>query len=224
MDNGRDPVDLWLNAGLRYVELPTGTRALIRLPQADMIVRKGAMPSELRAMALKFATTGVALDALTPDDVDRFMAMKNVLIAYALRYLYVGDAPDGIEPPHDDPSGDPAWTPVTLSAADIEEAEVDGDDLGALGAIVLRQQTPNQITAFSRRDRGLMKPAEAARVADGEGGETVAAYAEFRGDRRGARAGDDGGNVGDEAERAARDRRPGHGARTRRSSLAPADR
>jgi hypothetical protein len=221
---GQQALDQWMNRGLRQVTLPTGTRLQIRIPSADFLLRSGTMPQELRAMAVKFASTGISLEELDDAAIEQFLHMKNVLVAWSVRAIYTGDA----ELTDPVPNDDPGWQPITLTVGQIENAELDADDLGALASIAMRQQTPNQITAAVWRDLGLVSGETLddaiARSEREEDGPTVG---EFRGVREhdgSADAGADGEDVGMPAESDGRDPRSRDRARVRRSTVDQADR
>jgi hypothetical protein len=180
-----DMIDRWRNKGLRQVTLPSLTRMKIRIPSGDMLVRSGAMPQDLRALAIQFATAGIELEKLDETAIDQFLKMKNVLIAWAVREIYTGEA-EFTERLQDD---DPDWQPISISADEIDDAELDGDDLGALAAIVMRQRTPNQVTAAVWQDEGKLD----RRTLDNFLKDEAPTVGSFRGDRGGAGSADAGG-------------------------------
>lgn len=206
-----DLIDRWRDAGLRQVTLPSLTRMKIRIPAADMLVRSGAMPQDLRDVAIKFATSGISLEELDPEQIDQFLQLKNVLIASAVRELYTGDADFTDRIPNDDP----AWMPISIRAEDLDGSEIDGDDLGALAAIVMRQRTPNQVTAAVWQDEGKLdrRTAEDFDAAERARGETVTPFPRVPSDERGADAGADGEDVELPAESDGRDPRSSRRAR-----------
>lgn len=211
----RDAIDRWMNAGLRQVTLPTGTRMKLRIPAAEQLIRHNVMPQDLRELAVKFASTGLVIEELTPDDLEQFLKMKQVLVAWSIREIYAGDAPI-TEKVADD---DPAWQPIEISADEIDAAEIDADDLGALTSIVLRQRTPNEVTAvvwadIGKLERGSLDEQLRSLEAEDEG-ETVGRFRDVRADERGADARADGGDVGLPPESDGRDPRSRRGARVR---------
>jgi hypothetical protein len=211
--NTPSAIDKWISGGLRYVELPSGTSMRVRIPSTERMLRAGTMPEGLREMALKFATTGIALDELDAAAAENFLRMKDHLVADSIREIYEGDDPD---PEH----ATEGWTPVKISATDLEEFEIDPDDLSALSAITLRQTTVNSVTAATRRDRGRITNAEAETIVADERGDTLPAWENFREPAvRTDRARPAGEGVGDAAEPDRRDLGAARSARLRRGDL-----
>lgn len=200
-----DAIEKWITSGLRYVELPSGIAMRIRLPSAERMLRSNTMPADLREMAVKFASTGIALEALDAEALDNFLRMKQIMVADSIREIYGGDA-ETQEEREADRGG---WEPVTITAADLEEFEIDPDDLSALSTICMRQATVNMITLASRRDRGLLDAKEAEAGIERERGETVPSWGEFRTDDGGAQSGSERAGV----ERAPEQHDPDHGSR-----------
>jgi hypothetical protein len=211
-----DAIDKWITSGLRYVELPTGTAMRIRIPSAERMLRANVMPTDLREMAVKFATTGIALEAMDADGLDAFLQMKQIMVADCIREIYGGEKVDQ-EEREQDADG---WQAVTITAADLDEFEIDPDDLSALSSIVMRQATVNMITAASRREHGRLDPALAAEIEQMEGGDTLPAWGDFREERRGADRGTDGGAMAEAPVEDAQDPRAGSRVRARRGARA----
>ena len=185
-------------------------RALVRLPNVQELLLRDALPTDLRDLAMAYATKGIELASLSPDDLKKFIRFNRELIASSVRYL--AEPESGAWQP-----GDDGWEPITLTAADLMEHDIDPADLEALSAIAGRQKTPNEITALSRFDRGLI-PAEEAAQAGHEPGEVTSDYATFRDEQSGAPDGDDGESVRGTAERPTVDRGSRSRVRSRRSS------
>lgn len=185
-----DALQQWRAAALREVELPTGTRVQVRVPDAQALVRGNVIPGELREIALKFATSGIELEKLTEEQILGFIAFTHQLVARGLRGLWTGDG----------------WQPLDLTAEALDALELPEEDLEALTHIVLRRTTVNQVTAASRADRGLISDDVAQQVAADEAGDTVPGWASFRGQSGGAGDGAGSGDVAPAAVPAAADR------------------
>jgi hypothetical protein len=183
----------WLAGGLRAVMLPTGIIFRVRIPDVEEMLSKGLLPPDLRAIALKFGASGVNPETMDTEGLQTLLRFMRTLVAHSIRYVWDAE-------PTDDRwrdqafAGDP-WQPVTVSVGMLEEGSIDGDDYAALQGIVTRQFTPNQITALSMKDHGLIDALEADRIVADEGSGTVGGWASFRGERRGADAGDNGAAV-----------------------------
>ena len=83
------------------------------------------------------------------------------------------------------------WVPVTMDPTTVPD--VDQDDQDALEDIVLRDRTPAEVTARSRRLLGLPDVPDDEEV-------SVTALEDFRGQLGGAAGGADGEPLGDTAE------------------------
>jgi len=183
-------LNAWAERGLRLVVLPTGTQVKVRLPPMDSLIRRGIIPPELRAMALKFATAGVDLEKLTDDELEQFLQFKNRLVAECVKY--VANEPAGTPPDQ------VTWEAVTLRAEDLEEFQLDDSDLTAINAVAMRQATPEAVSADALATLGLTQEAQAARDAVTPG-QAVPDYAAFRGEPGGPGDRVPGEDVGDAA-------------------------
>lgn len=147
----------WQATALRPVELPTGQRALVRLPNVPALVAAGAFPQELRNLAAKYATAGIEVSKLGEDEIGAFLGLTYDLIARSLKYL----APKGSEAwdqfltTGESPEVE-GWEPVSLTGAELREMDVDQDDLDQLGKIAGRMTTTLVVTYTSRLERGLL--------------------------------------------------------------------
>lgn len=189
-------------------------RALVKIPDVNLLVRSGKLPDELTNVAMQFATTGIDVKALTGAEIREFVRLTYELIADALQYL----APPGSDAWDDfRESGDPVaegWEPISLSGAELAEMRVDQGDLEALGQIAGRTKTPNEVTALSRFDRGLLTEEGVKAALTADTGERVTDYATFRREPAIADARPDGGDV--RAAAVGADGSPGPGGRAGR--------
>lgn len=214
----------WGRSALRPVVLPSGMKALVRLPDPGDLIRNEAFPQELRKMAGKFAVGGIEIAALKPDEVRTFLAMTYELVARSVKYLAPPESEawdrfltEGTEPAEE------GWEVVSLPAEFFsnEEAEVDPADVEALAQIVGRQATPNEITVRSKFDLGLIGAAAMmAQKAAEEPGGRVSDFAGFRGEPGRDLDRADGEDVRDPAVRASSGERPGRRIGGRRSGRA----
>jgi hypothetical protein len=202
----------WGRSALRPVVLPSGMKALVKLPDPGELIRNDALPQDLRAMAAKYASTGVEISDLKGPEIMTFLNLTYELIARAVKYLATSDSAawDAFLRDGGDPSAE-GWEPVTLAAAFFAgEADVDQADVEALAQIVGRSVTPNEVTNRSRQDLGLN-----ADPLDPEDGGRVSDFAGFRGKPGGAERGADGEDVRSPAIVAPAGERPGRRIRSR---------
>lgn len=208
MAGPKNALAAWSQSSLRPVELPTGMKALIKIPDVNTLVRAGKIPQELTEIAMKFATTGIEPGKLTSPEMIEFVRLTYALIADSIEYLAAPDS-EAWEAFKADPLASPSdegWEPVSFDGPELAEMKVDQGDLAALAEIVGRAKTPNEVTLMSRLDRGLLTPEGAAEALKGDGGEKVADYATFRREPGSADARDDGEDV--RAAPVGADRRP----------------
>jgi hypothetical protein len=158
---------LWGRSALRPVILPSGIKAIVRLPDVNELLKSDAFPEALRSMAGKYAVGGIEINALTPEEIGTFLRLQYELVARTVKYLAPpdSDAWDGFRK-----GADPeveGWEAVSLTAAFFAEGDVDEADISALVAIVGRNKTPNEVTIESRADLALaLDPNEGGRVSD----------------------------------------------------------
>jgi len=202
----------WGSSALQYVELPSGTKMLVKLPNVALLVSTGQFPQELRKIASKYVSSGIELKELDDEGVGEFLGLTYNLIGRAIRYIALPDSP--AEKP-----GDEGWEPVTLTGPEVREMDVSQDDLDTLSNLVHRKTSTQMATYASRMERGLLDE-QAAKMALRDlaegGGDTLEQMAGFRGQPGGAERGDDGSAVGVKAERPARAQRSRCGAGGRR--------
>jgi len=171
----------WLTSGLREVTLPSGHRVRGVLPTAERLIVQGTLPTELRAVAMRFAVGSVNPSELADkgetDILAQFLSFARVLAAEFVRDRWVDDG----------------WVPTKLTPADLDN--IDPADVDALQVICLRHRTPEQITAAS-----LGQKVEEAGP--------VEALAEFRRDATSPADSPDGGTVEPPAVKAPRAKRP----------------
>lgn len=196
----------WGSTALRPVELPSGLKVLLKLPDVNDLVLHDALPSDLRDLAMRYAQGGIEVEKLDAADLKRFIQFTYELIARSIRYMAAPDSAawDAFRRSGSEPSAE-GWEPVSLSASELLQMDVDPDDIAALGQIAGRQKTPNEVTALTRYDRGLVtQEAAAAMLAGDPPGEKVGDYATFRDGSLGADSGPDSEDVRDPAVGAAR--------------------
>jgi hypothetical protein len=196
--------DLWGRSALRPVVLPSGIKAIVRLPDVGELLKSDAFPDSLRAMAGKYAVGGIEVTTLTPEEIGTFLTLQYELVARSVKYLAAPDSEawDAFKRTGADPEAE-GWEAVSLTAAFFAEGDVDEADVSALSLIVGRQKTPNEITIETRKDLGL-DPDEGGRMSD---------YAGFRGEPERDQPRDDREDVRPTPVRATRRARSGHRAR-----------
>jgi hypothetical protein len=184
----------WLGGGLTTVMLPTGIVFAYQIPDTEQIVEKGLIPDELRKAALSFAASAIDPATMSTEELARALRFMRTLVAQSLRYVWAGP----VEPIDAWMSFDPGrehWQPVTLTAADFEEAAIDADDYAALQGIVSRQFTARQITVNTLGERGLIDRKQADQIIAADNARTVPGWASFRDERRRSDAGASGGTL-----------------------------
>jgi hypothetical protein len=186
-------------------------KALIKLPDVNTLVRQDRMPKELTEVAMKFATTGIDITKLEGPQVFEFIRLTYVLIADSLQYIATADSAawDEFTRTGESPTVE-GWEAISIDGAELSELRVDQADLEALGSIVGRVKTPNEITIASRLDRNV-PPKEGA----GPPAETVGTYAPFRQEPGSSDRGADGADVRSASVAPARSGRPGRRSGTR---------
>jgi hypothetical protein len=204
----------WSRRALRPCELPTGIRVLVRLPDVSSMLTRDVFPGDLRALAQKYASEGIDVSKLDEKDLKRFVLFTYELISKAVRYVATPEsgAWDAFLRTGADPSAE-GWEPVTLTAQFLAEGDFDQGDLEALGQIVGRQKTTNEITAVSRFDRGLARLDEEETAIAGDD-VVLDDFASLRRQPDGAPDRAHGEDVLDEAERPSRRRRSGSRVRS----------
>jgi hypothetical protein len=205
----------WGRSALRPVVLPSGTRALVKLPGVSDLVKNEALPQELRALAARFGSGGIEVTKLSEEEIPHFVRLTYELIARAVKYLALpeSEAWDLFLRQGGDPASE-GWEAVTLDASFFAgEDDVDQADVEALGALVGRQKTPNEVTLASCLDRG--EPLPGGRQIDPDEGGRVTDFAGFRDGAGGDRGRADGEGVGASPIRVPRGERPGHRLRRR---------
>jgi hypothetical protein len=210
----------WSQSSLRPVVLPSGTKALIVLPDVNLLVRTGKIPEELTAIAMKFATTGISAAEITsPQEIMEFVRLTYALVADSLRYLALADSEawETFRETGESPTVE-GWETIAVDGPELAQMQIDQADIEALAAIAGRMKTPNEVTAVSRYDRGLLTTEGALAAIKPDVGQRVGDYAPFRGEPAGADTGADGRDVRATAVVAARSVGPGGRTRTRRSS------
>jgi hypothetical protein len=168
----------WSAASVKSVLLPSGTTVRVRIPDAEQILRSDQLPSDLLAIATKFAATGVELVDLGDEQLLQFLAFSRHLALSCVRAVQQEDQ---------------SWSEVTLTSDDFDALPV--EDRDALRNLALRAQTAAQVTALTQLSQKLLTPEMTAAVVAEEAGSTIEGYATFRGEREGAVPGTDGGDV-----------------------------
>lgn len=210
---------VWGSTALVPVELPSGMKALLKLPDVNELILREALPGDLRELAMQYAQSGIEISKLSGPDLKRFVQFTYELIARMVRYMATPDSEawDAFRKTGADPFTE-GWQPVVLTAAEIAEMDIHQPDLDALGKIAGRLNTPNEVTAISRFDRGLITDVEReAAVAGVEPGAKTGDFATFRGEPGGADGGPDGEDVREASERPTRRSRSSGRLRTGRS-------
>ncbi len=177
----KNALAIWGTSALRPVLLPSGMKALIRLPDPGELIRGDHFPDDLRKMAAKYAVGGIEISNLDVKEVRTFLDLLYVLISKSVRYLATpeSEAWDLFRKSGGDPSAE-GWEPVSLTPEFFKgEGEVDNADIEALSAIVGRQMTPNEVTIASKLDQESARTPEDL---DPDEGGRVSDHAGFRGE------------------------------------------
>lgn len=214
MTGPKNALAAWGSSALRPVELPSGMKALVKLPDVLELLQHDRLPAELRELAFRYAQGGIDIAALGPEELLQFVNFTYELSARLVRYLATADSPawDEFRATGASPTAE-GWQAVSLTAAELREMDIDPADLEALGQIAGRQKTPNEVTALSRFDRGLLSDAELQERVGADPDGRVSDFASFRGQPDSADDGDHGEDVRLPAESSAR--RPGSRDRVR---------
>lgn len=134
----------WTERGIHTVTLPTGMIVRVRLPSVEHLLRKGVFPDELVGMAVRFTMERVVVRDLNEEDRNRFLRMKDELIAYCVQEQLV----EGSGAP-DDPEN--KWEPLDLRPYLLDlSVVIPSEDLDALGMIAIRYKSPLAVSAESR--------------------------------------------------------------------------
>lgn len=202
-----DPLKRWARAARRPVLLRgTLTWAQVRIPNPELLLRRGVLDASLRSLVLKFRSAGLDLDELDDDALRAFLRMTDAMVAYSVRAI----GPHGRDhaaDTHQDADGETVDGPppetfvdVALKPEDLEEYEFDELDLEDLKAMALRKVTPHLVTAMARRDAGLLTEQQFKAVEDEEAPETTTGWAGFRDELGGGERGAPGAEVRQPAE------------------------
>ena len=193
-------LEAWAGGGVHEVVLPSGLRVKGRIPESQDIVVGQLAPSTLITAAM--ALMGKPLDELSDGERSTWVRWQRVLAANFIREVW-------------DPATE-QWQPATVTADMLETAPP--EDTDALEDIVLRRQTPAQVTAHSRFAAGEITREEWLAVVNREAAGTVNAWSSFRPQPVRDDRGEDGPDVErapvkpSRAERRARRPRGGPGA------------
>ncbi len=140
----------WKVANRRLVWMSSGAWARVLLPSVLDLASRGLLDPEIRAMAVKFATTGIDLEKLADEDLARFDVMRRSLIAKTVLAITAGPVDEDPDKPGY-PLGHPdCMIDVELAADDLHDL---GQDAGQLRAIVDRATTAEAITLRTRQTR-----------------------------------------------------------------------
>jgi len=197
-------LDRWLAGGQRPVLLPSGAAFRVRVPDVEEMLSRGLLPEDLRSIALKFGASSVTPETLDTDALAQLLKFMRTMVAHSLKSIWNGPEPQSFADLHRD---DAPWEPIQLTFADLEEGTIDGDDYAALQGIAMRKFTPEQITAYTLKERGRITAAEAEGMAEGAVPETVKGWTGFRGDTGSPDPGAASGTVVRAPERPARRKR-----------------
>lgn len=219
MSGPKNALAAWSQSALRPVELPSGMKALIVIPDVSVLARSGKLPSELTATAMKFATSGINVAEMRdPEEIAHFIRLTYALVADSLRYLATEDSEawDRFKETGDSPA-DEGWQAIKVTGPELAEMQVDQADVAALAGIVGRVKTPNEVTIGSRLDRGLLTPEGAQAAIAPDAGLRVQDFAPFRGEPEKPDDRPDGGDVRAASVGASRSGGSSRRARARRS-------
>lgn len=173
-------LDRWLAGGQRPVLLPSGTAFRIRIPDAEELIIRGLVPSDLREIALKFGASSVTPETLDTESLSLLLRFMRTMVAHSLKSIWSG--PTSPQTFAELMAADAPWEPISVMLADLEEGTIDGDDYAALQGIATRKFTPEQITAYTLKERGRITKADAEAIAEAAVPETVRGWSSFRGE------------------------------------------
>lgn len=183
-DQVQSAIERWAAAGVREVALKSGADVRLRMPDVGELQRRGAFPSELESIVLRW-TVGESfrLTELDAESLAAFVNMRDHAIAEAVREIrFPGEE----------------WQPIDLRPFVLDlRVILPLDDLDDIGMVVLRLKPADTIHAQNKVVRSAMsRLAETADEADREAAAPVAG--DFRGmdpDAQGAAVGADGSGV-----------------------------
>ena len=206
MAGGRNAIlDRWLSGGTRPILLPSGVAFRLRIPDAEEMIVRGLVPADLRETALKFGASAITPETLDMDALARLLRFMRTMVAHSLKSVWTGPEPMTFADLH---ASDAPWEPVQVTLADLEEGTIDGDDYAALQGIMARKFTPEQITAYTLRERGRITKEQAEGIAEAGVPETMKGWASFRGKPGSPDPGGAVATVESAPERHARRKRP----------------
>lgn len=159
----------WAARGLHEVPLPSGAVVKIRIPDPTSLIRKGGLPDELLAIAMKFVGQGVDTAQLDADAAVSFAEFVH-LVAVSAIHEVKNDAGD--------------FEPVELTVQLADELRLPPEDLDLIAQVALRRITPAQARAAAT----LEPQPDPEKEADA----TVEGWGEFRGERPGDQPGGGG--------------------------------
>lgn len=183
--------------------LPSGMEVrLEEVPVVEM-VRSGFLPGQLRALAMRFASTeGADLSALDAKERDEWAALERLMIArWVVAVRWTCPCVDCVAR-----RGEAGIEQIEEQAYRIDPERLAADppplprvDLVALSDLVTFARTPRQVDALSRVAHGQLASDEAARIVEAEVPNTLTGWASFRDLRRGLDAHAHGTDVGQPA-------------------------
>ncbi len=159
-------LELAKSFGLEEVHLPKppGFQAKVRLPSLSELMRKGAMPTDLRRALTSIKPSKD--DEITDEQMDVGVDMTAIRAARMVRAVRIGDAD--------------AWEAVNLGIDDFLQLPQDTQD--ALLEIATAQKTPAMVSALVRRMNGEISDEEAASIVEEETPKLVKGWESFRHD------------------------------------------
>lgn len=190
----------WKAKAVRWVWLPSRTWTQLRIPSAMSLVNAGQLPDDLIALALKFATGTLEVDAMEPGAIRAYEKFRLRMLMAAVVAVDSSGAPE--DPEHPGEPLDPE--PVAVTFAEPEDLyTLPPEDQSALQALVDRRRTIEQVTVGTlalielAHARPGQQPSDelARRAEEAEQAPTTASMAGFRDEPGSDQPGPDGGAV-----------------------------
>ncbi|MBA2439582.1 MAG: hypothetical protein H0V50_02780 [Thermoleophilaceae bacterium] len=200
-------IELWAKGGLVEVILPSGLRIKGKLPLTQEMVVRQLVDTQLISAVVALEERGVE----TYDDDERvtWLAWQRAKAAAYIREAY-------------NPATE-KWESAVVTPAMLGNG-VPPDDVDALENIILRRETPAQVTARSRFVSGDITVDELKRILAEEASGTIAAWSSFRPLGQRSDPGEDGPDLRNQAKRPARAPRAVRRARARSGTRDATDR
>lgn len=195
-----DVLAAWKAKAVRWVWLPSRTWTQLRIPSAMSLVNAGALPDDLIALALKFATGTMEIDAMDPEAIRAYERFRLRMLMAAVVAIDTAGVEE--DPEHRGEPLNPRSMPVNFTEPE-ELYALPPEDQSALQALVDRRRTIEQVTVGTvalielqhARPGDVPSPDTARRAEEAARAPTTASVAGFRHEPGGDQPGADGGEV-----------------------------